>query len=31
MKCILLSVNYPNLFGLDIYNIEKHATIEPIQ
>ncbi|CAF5074085.1 unnamed protein product [Rotaria sp. Silwood1] len=27
MKRILLSANYPNLFGLGIYNIEKQAVL----
>ncbi|CAF4323633.1 unnamed protein product, partial [Rotaria sp. Silwood2] len=27
MKRILLSANYPNLFGLGIYNIEKETTL----
>jgi hypothetical protein len=28
MKHILLSANYPNLFGLGIYNIEKPAVLD---
>jgi hypothetical protein len=28
MKRILLSANYPNLFGLGIYNVEKPAVLD---